>query len=57
MSDPSKYKETVPPAAPLLIIFELLISFMAGLTLEKVFLKWKQDGYTPPAEGKGGAPR
>lgn len=55
MSDPQKAGAEVPTAAPLLIISELLISFIAGLTLEKVFLKWKQEGYAPPAEAKGAA--
>lgn len=53
MSDPSKAGAEVPAAAPLLIILEFLISFIAGLTLEKVFLKWRQEGYAPPAEAKG----
>jgi hypothetical protein len=56
LSDPARYNERTPVSAPLLIIFELLISFTAGLTLEKVFLKWKKEGpYTPKQERKAGA--
>jgi hypothetical protein len=46
--------QALPPATPLLIIFVMLIGFTAGVALDKVFLKWKEEGpYRPPAAPPG----